>query len=97
MHLLNSPAAFLTLGWTLLAMNRSDLHAQGFKLPTPQFFGENETGNYFESTLKLILNHQESRCTEKLNITPKHRSSNYESIQTIIFIQPGISLHPFSC
>jgi hypothetical protein len=49
------------------------------------------------SILKLILNHQESRCTEKLNIAPKHRSSNYESIQTIIFIQPGLSLYPFSC
>jgi hypothetical protein len=43
------------------------------------------------------LGPKESRCTEKLNIAPKHCSSNYESIQTIIFIQPGLSLYPISC
>jgi hypothetical protein len=45
--------------------------------------------------LKLILNLQESRCTEKIDIAPQHRSLQNESIQTIIFFQPGLSLHPF--
>jgi hypothetical protein len=45
--------------------------------------------------LKLILNLQESRCTENIDIAPQHRSSKNESIQTIIFFQPGLSLHPF--
>jgi hypothetical protein len=34
--------------------------------------------------LKLILNHQESRCSENVDIAPQHRSSKNESIQTII-------------
>jgi hypothetical protein len=32
-----------------------------------------------------------------LHLKPQHRSSKNESIQTIIFIQPGLSRHPFSC
>jgi hypothetical protein len=44
----------------------------------------------------VILDHQESRCTGNHNIAPKHRSSKNESIQTFIFIQPGLSRHPFS-
>jgi hypothetical protein len=39
--------------------------------------------------LKLILIHQESRCSEIVDIVPQHCSSKNESIQTIIFIQPG--------
>jgi hypothetical protein len=35
--------------------------------------------------VKLILNHQESRTLQNVDIAPQH-----ESIQTIIFIQPGL-------
>jgi hypothetical protein len=37
--------------------------------------------------LKLILNHQESCCTENHNTAPKNRSSKNESIYTIRFLQ----------
>jgi hypothetical protein len=47
--------------------------------------------------VKLILNHQESRTLQNVDIAPQHRSSKNESIQTLIFIQPGLFLHPFSC
>jgi hypothetical protein len=45
--------------------------------------------------IKLILFHQESRPLQNVDIAPQHRSSKNESIQNIIFIQPGLSLHPF--
>jgi hypothetical protein len=47
--------------------------------------------------LELILFHQEVVPVKKYNIAPQHRSSKNESIQTIIFIQPGLYRHPFSC
>jgi hypothetical protein len=47
------------------------------------------------SNVKLIQIHQESRTLQNVDIAPQHRSSKNESIQTIIFIQPGLSLHPF--
>jgi hypothetical protein len=50
-----------------------------------------------ETVQKLILNHQEVVGVKNYNIAPQHRSSKNESIQTIIFIQPGLSRNPFPC
>jgi hypothetical protein len=49
----------------------------------------------FTPFLKLIQIHQESRTLQNVDIAPQHRSSKNESIQTIIFIQPGLSLRAY--
>jgi hypothetical protein len=84
---------------TYLRKTSADLVVQN---DTPAMVGSNvaeeEIAKQFPTesrVLKLILDHQESRCTGNHNIAPKHRSSKNESIQTFIFIQPGLSRHPF--